>query len=71
MSEHGRMVTHKLLVLVARRRWLHRWVVDLGLQGRHGVGQVLEEMSLCFQELLHSGNHWCLLGCSSYWLINS
>jgi hypothetical protein len=31
MSEHGRMVTHKLLVLVARRRWLHWWVVDLGL----------------------------------------
>jgi hypothetical protein len=41
MSEHGRMVTHKLPVLVARHRWLHRWVVDLGLQVRHGVGQVL------------------------------
>jgi hypothetical protein len=66
MSEHGRMVTHKLPVLVARRRWLHRWVVDLGLQVRHGVGQVLEELSLCLQELLHSGINWCLLGCSSY-----
>jgi hypothetical protein len=43
MSEHERMMTHKLPVLVARRRWLHRWVVDLGLQVLHGVCQVLEE----------------------------
>jgi hypothetical protein len=44
------------------------------LQVRHGVGQVLEELSLCLQELLHSGIQWCLLGCSSWtihcWLIN-
>jgi hypothetical protein len=38
MSEHGGMVTHKLLVLVARRRLLHRWIVDLDLQVCHGVG---------------------------------
>jgi hypothetical protein len=65
------MMTNKLPVLVARRRWLHRWVVDLGLQVHHGVGQVLEELSLCLQELLHSAIHLCLLGCSSCWLINS
>jgi hypothetical protein len=37
MSEHRRMVTHKLPVLVARRRWLQWWVVDMGLQVHHGV----------------------------------
>jgi hypothetical protein len=37
----------------------------LGLQIRHSVGQVLEELSLCLQELLHGGIHLCLLGCSS------
>jgi hypothetical protein len=45
------------------------------LQVRHGVGQVLEKLGLCLQELLHSGIHLCLLGCSSWtircWLINS
>jgi hypothetical protein len=46
MSEHGGMVTHELPVLVAGCRLLHRWIVDLGLQVRHGVGQVLEELSL-------------------------
>jgi hypothetical protein len=71
MSEHRRVVTHKLPVFVARRRWLHRWVIDLGLQVCHDVGQVLEELSLCLQELLHSGIHWYWLGCSSFWLINS
>jgi hypothetical protein len=71
MSEHRRVVTHKFPVLVARRWWLHRWVVDLGLQVCHGVGQVLEELSLCLQELLHSGIHLYWLGCSSYWLINT
>jgi hypothetical protein len=40
MSEHGRVVTHKLPVLVVRCRWLHRWVVDLGLHVCHSVGQV-------------------------------
>jgi hypothetical protein len=55
------MVTHKLSVLVARRRWLHWWIVDLTLQVRHGVGQVLEKLGLCLQELLHSGIHL-------YWL---
>jgi hypothetical protein len=75
MSEYGRMVTHKLPVLVARRRLLHWWIVDLALQVRHDVGQVLEKLGLCLQELLHSGIHLCLLGCSSWtihcWLINS
>jgi hypothetical protein len=70
MSEHRRVVTHKPPVLVARRRWLHRWVIDLGLQVCHGVGQVLEELGLCLQELLHSGIHLYWLGCSSCWLIN-
>jgi hypothetical protein len=37
----------------------------LGLQIRHSVGQVLEELSLCLQELLHGGIHLCLPGCSS------
>jgi hypothetical protein len=41
------------------------------LQVCHGVGQVLEELSLCLQELLHRGIHWYWLGCSSCWLINS
>jgi hypothetical protein len=41
------------------------------LQVCHGVGQVLEELSLCLQELLHSGIHSCWLGCSSCLLINS
>jgi hypothetical protein len=41
------------------------------LQVCHGVGQVLEELSLSLQELLHSGIHWYWLGYSSYWLINS
>jgi hypothetical protein len=27
------------------------------LQVRHGVGQVLEKLGLCLQELLHSGIH--------------
>jgi hypothetical protein len=31
MSEHGGVVTHEFSVLVAGRRLLHRWVVDLGL----------------------------------------
>jgi hypothetical protein len=69
------VVAHKLPVLVAKRWWLHQWVVDLGLQVRHGVGQVLEELSLCLQELLHSGIHLCWLWRSSwtihYWLIDS
>jgi hypothetical protein len=37
----------------------------LGLQIRHSVGQVLEELSLRLQELLYGGIHLCLLGCSS------
>jgi hypothetical protein len=51
------MVTHKLPVLVARRRLLHWWIVHLGLQVCHGVGQVLEKLGLCLQELLHGGIH--------------
>jgi hypothetical protein len=47
----------------------------LGLQIRHSVGQVLEELSLRLQELLHGGIHLCLSGCSSgtihCWLIDS
>jgi hypothetical protein len=46
MSEHGGMVTHELPVLVAGRWLLHQWIVDLGLQIRHSVGQVLKELSL-------------------------
>jgi hypothetical protein len=69
------MVTHELSVLVAGCRLLHRWIVDFGLQIRHIVGQVLEELSLRLQELLHGGIHLCLLGCSSetiyYQLIDS
>jgi hypothetical protein len=41
------------------------------LQVCHGVGQVLEELSLCLQELLHSGIHLYWLGCSSCRLINT
>jgi hypothetical protein len=63
------MVTHELSVLVARCRLLHRWIVELSLQIRHGVGQVLEELSLRLQELLHGGIHLCLLGCAS-WMIH-
>jgi hypothetical protein len=69
------MVTHELPVLVAGRRLLHRWIVNLGLQIRHSVGQVLEELSLRLQELLHGGIHLRLPGCSSgtihCWLIDS
>jgi hypothetical protein len=69
------MVTHELPMLVEGRLLLHRWIVDLGLQIRHSVGQVLEELSLRLQELLHGGIHLCLPGCSSgtihYRLIDS
>jgi hypothetical protein len=45
------------------------------LQVCHSVGQVLEKLGLCLQELLHSGIHLCWLRCSSWsihsWLINS
>jgi hypothetical protein len=45
------------------------------LQVCHSVGQVLEELSLCLQELLHGGIHLCLPRCSSEailcWLIDS
>jgi hypothetical protein len=37
----------------------------LGLQIRHGVGQVLEELSLRLNELQHGGIHLHLLGCPS------
>jgi hypothetical protein len=57
------VVTHELPVLIARRLLLHRWIVGLGLQIRHGVGQVLEELSLCLEELLHGGIHLCLPRC--------
>jgi hypothetical protein len=53
-------------VLVAGRLLLHRWIVDLGLQVCHGVGQVLEMLGLCLKELLHGGIHLCLPGCSSW-----
>jgi hypothetical protein len=66
MSEHWGVVTHELLVLVARRRLLHRWVVSLSLQIRHSVGQVLEKLSLCLEELLHDGIHLRLLGCPAW-----
>jgi hypothetical protein len=36
------------------------------LQVCHGVGQVLEKLGLCLHELLHSGIHLCLSGCSSW-----
>jgi hypothetical protein len=65
ISEHRGVVTHELPVLVAGRWLLHRWVVDLGLQIRHSVGQVLEELSVRLQELLHGGIHLCLPRCSS------
>jgi hypothetical protein len=41
----------------------------LSLQICHGVGQVLEELSLRLQELLHGGIHRCLLGCPSWMII--
>jgi hypothetical protein len=43
MGEHGRTVAHELPLLVHGRRllwWWLRWVVDLGLQVGHSVGQV-------------------------------
>jgi hypothetical protein len=45
MGEHWQTVAHELPVLVHRRRllwWWLRWVVDLGLQVGHSVGQVLQ-----------------------------
>jgi hypothetical protein len=51
MSEHWGVVTHELPVLVARRQLLHRWVVSLSLHIRHSVGQVLEKLGLCLEEL--------------------
>jgi hypothetical protein len=75
MSEHRGVVTHELPVLVARRLLLHKWIVGLGLQILHSVGQVLEELSLCLEELLHDGIYLCLPRCSDlmthWWLIDS
>jgi hypothetical protein len=36
------VMAHELPVLVARHLLLHRWIVGLGLQIHHSVGQVLE-----------------------------
>jgi hypothetical protein len=41
----------------------------LSLHIRHSVGQVLEKLGLCLEELQHSGIHLYLLGCPS-WMIH-
>jgi hypothetical protein len=68
MSEHWRMMARELPVLVHGRMllwWWLRGVVDLGLQVGHSVGQVLQELHLILEKLLHDRIHWCWLWCTA------
>jgi hypothetical protein len=56
MSEHRGVVTHELLVLIARLWLLHRWVVSLSLQIRHHVGQVLEKLVCVWKNCCMAGS---------------
>jgi hypothetical protein len=54
MGEYWGMVAHELPMLVEWRvLLLLGWIIDLGLQIHHSVGQVLEELGLGLDELLH------------------
>jgi hypothetical protein len=67
MGEHWRTMAHELPVLVHGRLllgWL-RGVVDLGLQVGHSVGQVLQEMHLILEKLLHGRILLCRLWCTA------
>jgi hypothetical protein len=37
----------------------------LGLQVGHSVGQVLQELHLILEKLLHGWIHWCWLWCTA------
>jgi hypothetical protein len=51
------VVAYELAVLFEWRLLLHRWIVDLGLQVGHGVGQILAELSLSLEKLQHGRIH--------------
>jgi hypothetical protein len=51
-------MAHELKMLVEWRRLLHRWIIGLSLQVGHSVGQVLKELSLGLEKLLHGRIHW-------------
>jgi hypothetical protein len=51
-------MAHELTMLVEWRWLLHRWIVGLSLQVGHSVGQVLKELNLGLEKLLHGRIHW-------------
>jgi hypothetical protein len=51
-------MAHELMMLVEWRRLRHMWIVGLSLQVGHSVGQVLKELSLGLEKLLHG---WIIL----------
>jgi hypothetical protein len=67
MGEHWRTMAHGLPVLVHGRLllWWQRGVVDLVLQVCHSVGQVLQELHLILEKLLHGWIHWCWMWCTA------
>jgi hypothetical protein len=60
-------MAHELPVLVqgCLLLLLLRWIVDLSLQVGHSIGQVLEELSLSLEKLLHGQMHLWLLLCTA------
>jgi hypothetical protein len=52
------VMAHELTMLVEWRWLLHKWIVGLSLQVGHSVSQVLEELSLGLEKLLHGRIHW-------------
>jgi hypothetical protein len=57
---HGKtlgVMAHELTMLVEWRQWMNRWIVVLSLQVGHRVGQVLKELSLGLEKLLHGRIH--------------
>jgi hypothetical protein len=58
-------MAHEITVLVVWRLLLHKWIVYLGLQVGHSVGQVLVKLSLGLEKLLHGRIHlswmWCCI----------
>jgi hypothetical protein len=67
MCGHWWTLALELPVFVPGRLLLLRWIVDLGLQVGHSVGQVLEKLGLGpgLDELLHSWIHLSLLLCTA------
>jgi hypothetical protein len=57
MGEHLGVMAHELTMLVEWHRLVHMWIVYLSLQVGHSVGQVLKELSLGLEKLLHDRIH--------------